>query len=562
VAGRRHPEPNVPRFPAGPPDPIREAILSRRRFLAGAAGLGGFAVMGGIVACQPTAPAASGSAAPGTSAGPGASPSAGGSPVGTKGGNFRLGVTGGGSKDIIDGQHIVTKPDQARLVATFESLLTYDAEYRLTNDGLAEEVTAEAADKWIIRLREGVEFHDGKTVGADDVIYSLLRIIDPDEGLFGKSGLASIDPANLKKLDERTVEVNLLRADSTIPDQLAQYYNGIVPVEYTRAGAQNGTGPYKVDSFTPGEQSVHVRNDNYWRPEPPPFDQVTVIDFPDPSAQVNALLSGQVEAITDIPFAQIEVAKAQGNLAILESEGGGWLPLCMAIDLEPFNDVRVRQAMRLIVDRQQFVDQVLSGHGRIANDLYGPFDVSYNSTLPQRAQDLEGAMALLKEAGKEGLVVDLHTTDGAAGMVDLAKVFAEQAKGAGVTVNVKIDPNYYGDQYLKLPFSVDFWGTRTYLAQVAAGSLPDSPFNETHWPPSDSNFIELYEQALAEVDTAKRTAIIHQMQELEHEQGGYIIPFFNNLVDAYSTTIQGFQTSRATLNLDSYGHGFLTISFV
>lgn len=548
--------------------------LSRRRFLVGAAGVGGLAVVGGVAACSPAAPGqasgtpaastAPGSAAASASAGESAaaSPSASASSSATKGGNFRLGVTGGGSKDIIDGQHIVTKPDQARLVATFEALLGYDAEYKLTNDGLAEEVVADKADQWTIRLREGIEFHDGKTVGADDVIYSLTRILDPDEGLFGGAGLASIDPKNMKKVDERTVQLNLLRPDSTIPDQLAQYYNGIVPVEYTRAGKQNGTGPFKVESFTPGEQSVHVRNENYWRPDQPSFDKVTVLDFPDPSAQVNALLAGQVDAITDIPFAQIDVAKAQGGLSILESEGGGWLPLCMAIDMEPFNDVRVRQAFRLMVNRQQFVDQVLSGHGRIANDLFGPFDASYNSALPQRQQDFEMAKTLLKEAGKEGLVVDLHTTDGAAGMVDLAKVFAEQAKGAGVTVNVKIDPNYYGDQYLKLPFSVDFWGTRTYLAQVTAGSLSTSPFNETHWPPKDSNYQELFEQALAEVDLAKRTEIIHQMQQLEYDQGGYIITFFNNLVDAYSDKVQGFQTSRATLNLDTYGHGFRTISFV
>ena len=92
-----------------------------------------------------------------------------------------------------------------------------------------------------------------------------------------------------------------------------------------------------------------------------------VIDFPDPSAQVNALLSGQLDAITDIPFAQISVVKAHNNLAVLESQGGGWLPLCMAIDMEPFTDVRVRQAFRLIANRDQILQQVLSGHGRIAN---------------------------------------------------------------------------------------------------------------------------------------------------------------------------------------------------
>ena len=194
-----------------------------------------------------------------------------------------------------------------------------------------------------VRLRSGIEFHNGKTLTADDVIYSIKRILNPKEGLFGAAGLASIDPNKLKKMDANTVRIVLKQPDSTIPDQLGQYFNGIVPVGYERKGTLKwvGTGPYKIQSFTPGQQSVAVRNENYWRPasDGPWFDQVTVTDFADSAAQVNALLSGQLDAITDIPFAQIDTAKAQG-ISILEGNGGGWLPLCMAIDLDPFTDVR------------------------------------------------------------------------------------------------------------------------------------------------------------------------------------------------------------------------------
>ena len=159
-------------------------------------------------------------------------------------------------------------------------------------------------------------------------------------------------------------------------------------------------------------------------------------------------------------------------------------------------------------------------------------------------------------------MVDLHTTDGAAGMVDSANIFASQAKAAGVTVNVHNDPNYYGDQYLKLAFSVDFWGTRNFLPQVANGSIPTAPYNECHWPPKDSNYISLYQDALKEVNASKRADIIHQMQKLEYGQGGYIIPMFNNLVDAYATKVGGFNNgSKATLNLDSFGHGYRSIYF-
>ena len=534
---------------------IDRLSLSRRELLVGA---GGVLLAGGLAACG-----SSGSSSSAASGG-------GSTPAGTpkKGGNFRLGVTGGGASDIIDGQSIVTKPDQTRLIGSWETLMTYNEDYVLGTDGLAEEVDSSVPGQVDVRLRSGIEFHNGKTLTADDVIYSIKRILNPKEGLFGAAGLASIDPNKLQKMDANTVRIVLKQPDSTIPDQLGQYFNGIVPVGYERKGAMKwvGTGPYKIQSFTPGQQSVAVRNENYWRPasDGPWFDQVTVTDFADSAAQVNALMAGQLDAITDIPFAQIDTAKAQG-IAILEGTGGGWLPLCMAIDMDPFTDVKVRQAFRLMADRQAMLEQVLSGHGSVANDIFSPFDACYSSDLAQREQDIEQAKSLLKSAGQDGMTVDLHTTNGAAGMVDSANVFASQCKAAGVTVNVKNDPNYYGDQYLKLPFSVDFWGTRGYLPQVGLGMLPPPcPYNETHWPPKSgegANYISLYQQALKETDPTKRCDIIHEMQKAEYDVGGYIIPFFNNLVDAHSAKVEGFKVSKATLNLDTFGHGYRTIWF-
>jgi peptide/nickel transport system substrate-binding protein len=476
-----------------------------------------------------------------------------------------VGVTGGGAKDIFDGQNIITKPDQARLVSCFETLLTYDQDYKLVNDGLAEEVIQDSPMQYTIRLRKGITFHNGKTLSADDVIYSLQRILDKSNGLTGYAALSAIDPTQVTAMDASTVRLVLKTPNSTIPDGLAAYTTGIVPVGYKGyPSEQIGTGAYKLQSFTPGQRSVSMRNDNYWRAGQPYFDTVTIIDFPDATAQANALLGGQVDAITDLPPAQVAVAKGNRELAVLNSKVGSWLPLCMAVDMAPFDDARVRQAMRLLVDRQGMVDQVLSGYGRIANDLYSPFDADYASDLPQRARDVDQAKALLKAAGQENLTVDLNTTPGAAGMVETATVFATQAKQAGVTINVKNVPNYYGDQYLKLAFSVDFWGTRNYLAQVAQGSVRSAPYNETHWPPASgagSNFQSLYEQALAATDASRRGELVREMQKLEYENGGYIIPFFNNLVDAHSIKVQGLKESRGTLNLDSFGHGYRTIWF-
>jgi peptide/nickel transport system substrate-binding protein len=537
--------------------------LSRRDLLVGASSV---LLAGGLAACGGSGGSSSGATGGSTAAG-----------TPKRGGNFRLGVTGGGSSDIIDGQSIVTKPDQARLAASWETLVSYDDQYKLQiggdNGGLADELTQDSPTQWTIRLRKGIEFNNGKTLTANDVKYSIQRILDPKEGLFGAAGLSSIDPNKITVMDPQTVRLGLTSPDSTIAEQFGQYYNGVVPVGYSRKGPLKwvGTGPFKTTSFNPGQQSVHVRNPNYWRTGQPYFDQVTVVDFPatGATAQVNAFLSGQLDAITDVPFAQIGVIKSNGGLAILITQGGGWLPLCMAIDMPPFTDNRVRQAMRLIVDRPAMLEQVLSGYGRVANDLFSPFDACYTSSLPQREQDIDKAKSLLKQAGMDGAKFDLHTTNGAAGMVDSANIFAAQAKDAGITVNVQNDPNYYAPNYLKLAFSVDFWGTRNYLPQVSNSMLPagppyKAPFNETHWPPTSgpgSNYLSLYKQARSEVDAGKRCDIIHEMQTLEYNYGGYIIPFFNNLVDSYSTKVSGFVPGKSTQNLDSFGHGYRTIWF-
>src|ERR671939_13238 len=134
-----------------------------------------------------------------------------------RGGTFRVGVSGGSAKDLIDGEHITTRPDQARIVTAWEGLVRFHAKYKVAFDGLAKEITAKRAELWTIRLRKGIEFHNGKTVTADDVIYSLRRMVNPKLGLFGGSAImGSVDPKGLKKLDQFTVELHLKRKDANL----------------------------------------------------------------------------------------------------------------------------------------------------------------------------------------------------------------------------------------------------------------------------------------------------------------------------------------------------------
>jgi peptide/nickel transport system substrate-binding protein len=383
------------------------------------------------------------------------------------------------------------------------------------------------------------------------VIFSLERITDPKDPKVGNSSISYIDRDNLKKIDERTVRIPLKLTNAAFPDDLGQYFNAIVPTDYDPKKPV-GTGPFKYQSFSPGQRSVFVKNPNYWQTGRPYADQLTIIDFPDDTARTNALLGGQVEAINNLPAAQLASIRGNPNLKVLSSPTGAWQPFTMRIDAAPFDDVKVRQAMRLIVDREQMVQQVLSGQGSVANDLYARYDPMYASDLPQRKQDLEQAKSLLKQAGKEGLTVELVTSPVFNGIVEAAQVFAEQAKGAGVNVKVrKVDTGtFYGDNYLKWPFAQDFWASRVYLAQVAQGDLPNSPFNETHW--GKGKFESLINQARGTVDEAKRKEILHEAQQMQYEQGGYIIPYFSNIIDAYSAKIGGFVPAKSGFPFGNY----------
>ncbi len=538
-------------------------VVSRRDMLFGAGTLAaGFA----LAACTGSGPTKSSSAVKGSSPASATNTTgASGSP--RRGGKLTVAVQGNGLKDIMDAQNDLAKIDQARAVTGWEPLLEFDRQFKLTTTGLAESVEPDGRLGYVIKLRQGIEFHNGKTLTADDAIYSVQRLTDPKLALDGGTGLLSVDRKNIKKLDAYTVRLGLSRPDVTIPFGLASYTATMVPAGYTNKGkswkeGQIGTGPFRLASFSPGQRSEHERFANYRLEGKPYLDHVTIVDIDDANARMNALISGQVEAIADVPYTQTNVITQHSSLVLFNNEGGGWLTLCMRVDREPFTDVRVRQAFRLIVDRKQMLENALGGYGRVANDLYAPFDPAYLQ-VAQREQDLEKAKSLLKAAGHEGLTIDLPTSEVAAGLNAMCQVFAQQAKGAGVTVNVKVmDSTTFNNGFQKWTFSPDFWGTRNYLPQVAQGSLHGAPYNETGWPPQGSDFASLYAQALAEQDSDKQADIIHKMMTEEFETGAYIIPFFDNLVDAYSSKVGGFEKNRGTLNLDYYGRHFADVYLV
>ena len=480
-----------------------------------------------------------------------------------KGGTLRVGVVGS-TNDLLDGQYIVARADQARMVTTWEPIANYDDDFNIAyTHSLAEEIEAKAPDLYVVRLKQGVEFHNGKTVGAEDLIYSFSRLTDPDLGI--APALSEFVNANsFKALDDRTVEISLLKPSVAFLNGMADYGANIVPVDYARFSGdpttQIGTGAFKLKSFTPGSESVHVRHENYWGESY--LDEVQIIDFSDQSALVNALTSGDIDVAIDLPYAQAGAVEGNSDLVLLESAAGNWQTITMRVDVAPFDNVKVRQAMRLIVNREEMVQRVLSGHGRVGNDMYGVLDGSYPKDFPQREQDIDAAKALLAEAGQENLSIELFAPDDTAGLPEYITAFAEQAKEAGVTVTATVldGGTYWGAEYTQRAFATSYWSTRPFLNQVPQGTnVPVATYPETHWPPAGSNWEELYNQAIAEVDQEKRYAIIREMQTEEYEEGGNIIAYFQNLLDGHASYVKGAVSRPNLLNFDHFGRGWKQI---
>jgi peptide/nickel transport system substrate-binding protein len=522
--------------------PDRSGILqpgvSRRQVLAGLAGVGVVAGAGSLLSACSSGGSSTSSAV--TTAG---------RPV--SGGDLILGLPGGSGSDTLKADTGLTDLDYLRILGLYQPLVQLSPSSEIEYV-LAESITPDngSLSRWIIRLRPGITFHSGKPLTASDVVFTFHRIIKGD--LPGSSPLAPVDLKNTRTLDDQTVLVEMTRPYSSFVQQLAAIfvYLPIVPEGFKDSpGVYDGTGPFVYKSFTPGQRSVFTRNPNYWKSGLPYADTLTVIDFPDTVSTVDALTTGAIHAagLLDGP-AMAQLAGTSGVTAV-PSTSGNITPFTMRVDKPPFNDVRVRQALRLLVDRPQLIDSALDGFGTVASDVFSPFDPDFDHALV-RQQDIPQAKSLLKAAGQEKLTVSLVTSAISTGTVAMATVLAEQAQAAGVTIKLNNVPTstFFGPNYLQWAFSQDFYPYSPYLAQVSYSMLPVSPFNETH--EDNSGYISLYNQANAAApESSLYKELLYEMQMFDFTQGGYIIPAYIDALDAYSDKIGGYtRTSTAEGN--------------
>ncbi|NYI07909.1 ABC transporter substrate-binding protein [Allostreptomyces psammosilenae] len=497
---------------------------TRRAFLGAA---GGAAALTTLAAAGCSAGSTSGTPEPGTDAA--------GSP--RRGGRLRATFAGGGASETLDPHRTNLFVEAARAKALFDKLADFGSDMS-PQPRLAESWEPSTdATRWTVRLREAV-FTDGTPLTAADVLHSYRRITDPEGAFRARASLESIDLDASRAVDDRTVEFVLKHPYAEFPNALAAFGAYIV-----KDGAEDftepvGTGPFRFVSFTPGSSMVAARHDAYWDGAPY-LDEIEFLVANEETARINALLGGQVEYAHELTPTTARTHEGGGQVTVVRLPRSAMQAFVMKTDRAPFDDPRVREAFFLIADRQQLVDSALAGAGEIGNDLFGKGYQYYADSIPQRTRDLDRARALLREAGAENLTVRLDTSEVAAGFVEAATVFAEQAAEAGVTVEVVMGnkDTYWSDILDSGQLCCYRSGSMPIESHISQRLLTDSTTNASKWQRED--FDALYEQAQATLDEAARTDLYARMQRTLHAEGGFLVWGFADWIIATANNVGG-----------------------
>jgi peptide/nickel transport system substrate-binding protein len=304
-----------------------------------------------------------------------------------KGGTLRLGIAGANTSDSWDAR---THSDSFMIMlahgAVFDCLTEVGADGQLKGE-LAESWDASADAKvWNFKLRKGVTFHNGKAFGADDVIESLNMHVA--EG--AKSAAQPIVSAitNMEKINDHEIVFTLEAGNADFPFLLSDYHIVMYPAGQVEEAIAKGigTGMYKVESFDPGVRALLSRVDSHYKDGSAGwFDSVEAVAINDASARMNALMTGQVDAVNRVDFKTEPLLRANPTVNIFEVTGNQHYTFPMLANLSPFDNVKVRQALKHSINRQEMVDKILLGHGRVANDHpIGPANQYFNDDIAQK----------------------------------------------------------------------------------------------------------------------------------------------------------------------------------
>ena len=456
-----------------------------------------------------------------------------------KGGRLRQGFGHGSTTDSLD-------------PATTENGMMTNVNYTYANnltevapDGslvgeLAESFESPDAKTWTFKLRKGVEFHNGKTMTADDVIASL----DHHRGEASKSAAKGLlkPVKSIRKDGNDTVVVELEKPNSGFPFIVSDYHLLVLPTgsdgKVDPTGGV-GTGPYSITKFEPGVRAEFKRHPNYFKGERAHFDEVESLSLLDTTARQNAIMNGDVDVIDKVDPKTVALLARVPILKILEVTGTLHYTFPMRLDVKPFDNYDLRMAIKLSIKRQEMVDKILLGHGLIGNDH--PISVAnqfHNAELAQRGYDPDKARHHLKKAGMEGATVQLSAADAAfAGAVDAAQLIKASAEASGLNVEIIREPKdgYWSNVWNKKGWCACYWGGRpTEDWMFASAYVADTEWNDTAWRNTEAAnaFNGLVVDARAELDEAKRRTLYAECQKLIHDDGGAVVPMWANHIHA------------------------------
>jgi len=476
-----------------------------------------------------------------------------------KGGSYIQALTGGGTKDVLDpaqtnDSYMINVGNQLR-----NNLTEIGPDGQLRSE-LAESWESADAKTWVFKLRKGVEFHNGKTMDANDVVASFNH----HRGEGNKSAASGLTKQiSDVKADGDNVVFTLEGPNADWPFIVSDYHLMICPAKDDgkmdwESGV--GTGGYSLENFEPGVSTKVKRNPNYWKENAAFFEDIDNLFVADANARTTGVRTGSLHSMSNLDLKTVALLEKDPNVVVRPTFGNKHAVLPMHCDTAPFSDVNVRMALKLAINREELVKKILLGQGEVGNDSpIGPANI-YRATpeeMPQRQYDPEMAKSYLKKAGMENLKVQLHIADTAfEGAVDAAQLYAESAKAAGIEIEVvrEADDAYWDDVWLKKPWCGGYWGGRPtedwIFSQIYSKG---ADWNETKW--DNTRFNELLVQARGERDTTKRREMYVEMQKLVNEDGGALIPMYMAYTHAISKKIGLPEKLANNWELDGHKNG-------
>ncbi len=456
-----------------------------------------------------------------------------------KGGTLRLGADGGATSDTLDPlQALGVDHTQHAIFCSFDTLTEMDSSGN-ARPSLAESWESSADGIWAIRIRNGVEFHDGKTLTAEDVVWSLQQHMrDGNKNAETKQIVSNMEEIRADGPDLVIIKQKEVNFD--LPTHVSAFGLVIGQAGNEDWNAGIGTGPYVMENFDPGVQYVGRKFANFYRDDQGHFDSVEILNVTDAAARVSGLLSGSLDAIgsPDVNTAT-RLSQAPG-FQLVSVQGTQHFTTDMRTDQGPLTDANVRNAVKWAFRRQEIVDKVLGGFATVGNDIpLARNQKFYNDQLPQREHDPEKAKWYLKQAGLDSVDLTFHTSDGAfAGAVDMGVLMAELMREAGINIEVRREPadGYWSEVWMQEPWTASYYAGRpTADWMLSSQYSSSSEWDATYF--KNAEFDGLLAAARAEPDEAKRKELYFKAQELLYDQGGVAVLAFVNILIGASTRL-------------------------